>query len=227
MDMIPKTVHYIWVGSPMPEHITQQIEKNNRFLSGYSVKIWTEANMPPLNPFAKEAYAQQRWAFVADYLRFVILYEEGGIYLDTDMDLLKPLESLRKYPFFAGWNRGSREVYAGIIGARAKHPYIKSILEVYEKMPAGSYPTSPDIMTECYRRYEPKEELQIFPSRYFYPLLDGERATPERMKDAYTNHLWHESWRSFVPLRRFLRRIGVMKLYHRALFGFKRQSFME
>jgi len=55
MNKIPKLVHYIWVGSEMPLHILEQIKKNNQFLSGYTIKIWTEKNMPLLNTFAQRA----------------------------------------------------------------------------------------------------------------------------------------------------------------------------
>jgi mannosyltransferase OCH1-like enzyme len=222
MNKIPKIVHYIWVGSDIPLNIEAQIKKNSQFLEGYTIKIWTESNMPVLNDFAKQAYADKKWAFVSDYLRFYILYHEGGIYLDTDMDLLKPLDDLLENSFVSGWNRQGREVYAGIIGTEKEDMYIKAILDVYETIPSGEYPTSPEVMTQCYYQYENKERLTILESSYFYPLLDGERATTKRLAKAYTNHLWHESWRTYVPLRRFLRRIGLMKLYHFFLFRMKK-----
>jgi mannosyltransferase OCH1-like enzyme len=222
MNKIPKVVHYIWVGSKIPPSIMRQIEKNNQFFSDYTIKIWTEKNMPPLNAFAKQAYADKKWAFVSDYLRFYILYHEGGIYLDTDMDVLKPLDNLLKYEFFAGWNRGRREVYAGIIGAEKSNKYLKTVLDAYETIALGTYPTSPEIMTKYYKYYENKKRLTILESCYFYPLLDGEKTTEKRLENAYTNHLWHESWRRYVPLRRFLRRVGLMKLYHFFLFRLKK-----
>ena len=220
--MIPKIIHYIWLGSEIPDNIQETIAKNSIFLQEYEVKIWTEKNIPQLNAFAKKAYDEKKWAFVSDYLRFLILYQEGGIYLDTDMDLLKPLDDLLKYPFFAGWNRRGKEVYAGIIGVPRKHEYIKKILEVYETIPADEYPTSPEVMTKCYHEYENKEQLTILNSSYFYPLLDGEKPNVKLLQNAYTNHLWHESWRSYVPLRRLLRRAGIMRLYHFVLFKFKK-----
>ena len=219
MNKIPKKIHYIWVGSPIPDNIMNQIEKNSQFFPEYTTKIWTEENMPPLNSFAQKAYEDKKWAFVSDYLRFYILYQEGGIYLDTDMDVLKPLDDLLDKTFYSGWNRRGKEVYAGIIGTVKKHTYIQDILKAYEKIEIGTYPTSPEIMTQCYKQY--KEHLLVLDSRYFYPLLDGERASEKLLKYAYTNHLWHESWRNYVPLRRFLRRVGVMKIYHRLLFRFK------
>lgn len=213
--MIPKIIHYIWIGSEIPKNIEAQIKKNYKFFKGYEVKIWTKENMPKLNEFAKRAYEEKQWAFVSDYLRFVILREHGGIYLDTDMDVLKPLDDLLNQPFFSGWDRTGKYVYAGIVGVEANHIYISAIVEKYNEIVIGLYPTSPEIMTKCYNEYEEKEFLSILDSKYFYPLLDGERVTQKALEFAYTNHLWHESWRKYVWLRRLLRRIGLMKIYHR------------
>jgi len=213
--MIPKIIHYIWIGGEIPKNIEAQIKKNSKFFKGYEVKIWTEENMPKLNEFAKRAYEEKQWAFVSDYLRFVILREYGGIYLDTDMDVLKPLDDLLNQPFFSGWDRTVKYVYAGIVGVEAKHIYISTIVEKYNEIAIGLYPTSPEIMTVCYNEYEEKESLNILDSKYFYPLLDGERITQKALEVAYTNHLWHESWRKYVWLRRLLRRIGFMQIYHK------------
>lgn len=219
--MIPKIIHYIWVGSDVPEYIQNVIDKNSHFFHEYEVKIWTEENMPHLNAFAQRAYDEQKWAFVSDYLRFKILHQEGGIYLDTDMEVLKPLDDLLEHSFFAGWDRTGKYVYAGIIGAKAADPYIKNILNRYDKVEEGGYSTSPEIMTECYVEYKEKAGLRILESSYFYPLLDGEKATENLMKNAYTNHLWFESWRKYVWLRKIIRRIGLMKVYHYFLFKIK------
>jgi mannosyltransferase OCH1-like enzyme len=215
--MIPKKIHYIWLGGEIPKKVQEVIEHNSQFFKEYEVKVWSEENMPPLNAFAQRAYNEKRWAFVSDYLRFYILYQEGGIYLDTDMQVLKALDELLEHQLFSGWDRRGEYIYAGIIGTEEKSDYIESIIKSYNSIEEGIYPTSPQIMTEVYRDYKHKEELKLFESQYFYPLLDGEVETEARLKDAYTNHLWFESWRSFVGTRRFLRRFGLIPLYHKLL----------
>jgi mannosyltransferase OCH1-like enzyme len=219
--LIPKIIHYIWIGSEIPNHIQTTIDKNSGFFTEYEVKIWTEKNMPKLNAFAQRAYDEEKWAFVSDYLRFIILKQYGGIYLDTDMEVLKSLDNLLENRCFSGWNRRNTHVYAGIIGAEINNEYIGNIVEHYNHIHDKLYPTSPEVMTECYNNYDKKETLNILPSRYFYPLLDGEKPTERLLEDAYTNHLWAESWRSYVPLRRMLRRVGLMKIYHTILHKIK------
>ncbi len=216
-QLIPKIIHYIWVGSEIPDHIQTIIDKNNRFLKEYEINIWTEKNMPKLNAFAQHAYDEKRWAFVSDYLRFILLQKYGGIYLDTDMEVLKSLDDLLDNHCFSGWDRRGTYVYAGIIGAEVNNAYISHIVEHYNHISDKLYPTSPEVMTECYNNYNKKETLTILPSKYFYPLLDGEKFTQSAIADAYTNHLWAESWRSYVLLRRMLRHIGLMKIYHTIL----------
>ena len=218
MNKIPKVIHYIWLGGKIPPKIQKVIDNNSQFFIDYEVKIWTEENMPPLNAFAQQAYNEQKWAFVSDYLRFYILYQEGGIYLDTDMEVLKSLNELLSAKCFSGWDRRGEYIYAGIIGSEAKHDYLKSILKYYDEVEHGVYPTSPEIMTASYSAYEKKENIGLYESKYFYPLLDGEKATQESLEDAYTNHLWFESWRNFVGLRQFLRRVGVIPLYHKVTY---------
>ena len=212
--MIPKIIHYIWLGGEIPLNVQEIIKNNQKFFSNYEVRIWTEENIPPLNDFAQRAFKEKKWAFVSDYLRFVILKEHGGIYLDTDMEVLKSLDDLLEHSFFSGWDRTGRYVYAGIIGANPNNKYVNDIVESYDNITVDSYPTSPQIMTNCYDKYKDEDSLVILESKYFYPLLDGEEATQKALEFAYTNHLWFESWRSFVPLRRLLRRIGFMKIYH-------------
>jgi len=219
--MIPKVIHYIWVGSEVPENIQILIDKNSQFFKEYEVKVWTENNMPPLNTFAQRAYDEGKWAFVSDYLRFIILQNHGGIYLDTDMEVLKPLDDLLDNRCFAGWDRRHKFVYAGIIGAEPNNEYIGNIVKSYNKIDNKLYPTSPEIMTDCYANYHKQEALNILSSQYFYPLLDGEKSTELSLKYAYTNHLWHESWRKYVPLRRIFRRVGLIKMYHYVLYRVK------
>jgi len=212
--MIPKIIHYIWVGSSeMPERNRQLIEKNTHLCPEYKIKIWGESDLPSMTGFPERAYYDKKWAFVSDYFRFQLLLQHGGIYLDTDMELLKPLDDLLYSPGFSGYNQEADYIYCGIIGSTPGHPFIKDILDAYDRLHIGEYPTSPEMMTNAYKRNS-EIDFQIYPASYFYPLQAGEKLTQKKIEHAYATHHWDESWRTFVPLRRFLRRIYIIPVYH-------------
>lgn len=212
--MIPKTIHHIWVGnSPLPKKSSKFIADAKALLPNYNFMFWNETNLSLKSPFVLRCYEQEAWAFVSDYLRFQILFEHGGVYLDTDMELIKALDPLLNCEGFSGLNRQRDAIYCGIIGSVPRHPLIGGILKAYDDLPEGALPTSPKIFTQTHKKIEDKS-FDIYPSEAFYPCNEGERVTPKALVSAYTLHHWDESWRSWVPLRRFLRRIGVVGLYH-------------
>ena len=95
--MIPKIIHYCWFGgNPLPESALKCIASWRKFLPDYEIKEWNENNFPiekcPL--YAKQAYQSKKWAFVSDYARFKILYDYGGLYFDTDVELIKPIDDI-------------------------------------------------------------------------------------------------------------------------------------
>ena len=94
--MIPKVIHYCWFGGkPIPEQYIKYMESWKKICPGYEIKEWNERNFDlSLCDYVKEAYEEKKWAFVSDYARLKIIYEEGGIYLDTDVELIKPLDDL-------------------------------------------------------------------------------------------------------------------------------------
>jgi mannosyltransferase OCH1-like enzyme len=118
MEKIPHIIHYCWFGrNPKSELVLNCIESWKKYLPGYEIREWNEDNydVTQVN-FVKEAYENQKWAFVSDYVRFDVLYQFGGIYFDTDVELLKPIpeEILAKRAFTGfestklispGWDR--------------------------------------------------------------------------------------------------------------------------
>ena len=92
-NMIPKVVHYCWFGgNQLPDDAKKCIESWRKFFPEYEIKEWNERNFD-VNccDYVKEAYAAQKWAFVSDYARFWILYHEGGLYFDTDVEVIKEM----------------------------------------------------------------------------------------------------------------------------------------
>ena len=100
--MIPKIIHYCWFGgNPLPDLAVKCIDSWKKYCPDYEIKRWDESNFN-LNccDYVKEAYRAKKWAFVSDYARFKVLYDEGGLYFDTDVELIKPIDDiLARGPF--------------------------------------------------------------------------------------------------------------------------------
>ena len=112
VKMIPKIIHYCWFGgNPLPELAQKCIASWKKYCPDYEIKEWNESNFD-LNccDYVREAYEAKKWAFVSDYARFWILYHEGGVYFDTDVEVLKPIDTIvekvygmRKKAFSEPW----------------------------------------------------------------------------------------------------------------------------
>lgn len=91
--MIPKIVHYCWFGgNPLPEDAIKCIESWKKYLPDYEIKEWNESNFDlDCCQFVKDAYKEKKWAFITDYVRLYAMVNEGGIYMDTDVEVCKPL----------------------------------------------------------------------------------------------------------------------------------------
>lgn len=102
--MIPKVIHYCWFGGkPIPNDVKKCINSWKKKCPDYEIKCWNESNFDVnAHPFTKAAYEAKAWAFVSDYARLKVVYDHGGIYLDTDVELLKNLDFLLKYDFYIG-----------------------------------------------------------------------------------------------------------------------------
>lgn len=103
--MIPKKIHYCWFGgNPLPESARKCIVSWKKFLPGYEIIEWNESNYPIDTKcrYVKEAYKEKKWAFVSDYARFDILYQHGGIYFDTDVELIAPIDDILERGAFIG-----------------------------------------------------------------------------------------------------------------------------
>lgn len=100
--MIPKIIHYCWFGhNTLPKLANKCINSWKNFLPDYTIKRWDESNFDiHCCPYVEEAYQAKKWAFVSDYARFYILYKDGDVYFDTDVELIKPLDNLISYGGF-------------------------------------------------------------------------------------------------------------------------------
>lgn len=134
--MIPKIIHYCWIGGkPLTPLAQKCIESWHRIMPDYEIKLWNESNYDfQKNKFMADAYKQKRWGFVPDYARLDIIYNYGGIYLDTDVETLKPFDEFLKYPAFCGFE-SEHFVALGLgFGAEKGNPIIKEMMKPYENI---------------------------------------------------------------------------------------------
>lgn len=129
--MIPKKIHYCWYGNKKPNSILKCMQ-SWKILDDYRIKEWNESNCDfEANEFVRTAAKYQKWGYIGDYFRYLALYQEGGIYLDTDVKVLHKFDELLKHRAFMGYIFDS-SMGTAILGFEKKHPLLKKILEIYQ-----------------------------------------------------------------------------------------------
>ena len=128
--MIPKVIHYVWVGGkPLNELAEKCIASWKKYCPDYEIKRWDETNFDiNQNRFCKEALENKKWAFVADYIRLKVLYDEGGIYMDADVEVINPIDEFLQCPGFSGFEC-TGYIPTGIMAAEKGNKWIKLMLE--------------------------------------------------------------------------------------------------
>ena len=221
--MIPKIIHYCWFGgNPLPELAQKCIASWKKYLPDYEIKEWNEDNFDVnMIPYTAEAYRQKKYAFVSDYARFWILYKYGGVYFDTDVEVIRPMDDIISKGNFMGFEmdpdgenspgkyapRYCFDVAPGLgMGFEKENPFIKLMLDKYEPMKYETpiFPWGKTIVaytTEelCKMGLENKpgkqtvENITIYPHEYFAPInvISGRLHITE---NTYTIHQYMGSW---------------------------------
>ena len=194
--MIPKIIHYCWFGgNPLPALAVKCIESWKKYLPDYEIKEWNEDNFDVhSSQYSSEAYQAKKYAYVSDYARFWALYNEGGLYFDTDVEIIKPLDDIIAKGSFMACEKdgngaeGYPEVNPGIVLASTpQHPLIKEIVNLYNSLSFTK--ENPGSVTEDYKTVvnytseilikhglttaqgiQQIEEFTIYPKEYFNPL---------------------------------------------------------
>lgn len=142
--MIPKIIHYCWFGgNPKPIDVQNYINQWSVICPDYKIQEWNEANFDiNESDYCKEAYEAKQWAFVTDYVRLKALYDVGGFYLDTDVEIVKNLDPLRKFDAFSGYET-KNTIPTGTMGAVPGNEWIGMLMHDYDKRhfykPDGSF----------------------------------------------------------------------------------------
>lgn len=220
--MIPKRIHYCWFGpQPMSKTIQNCIASWKRHLPDFELILWTESNSDLSHPFVKQALQDKKWAFVSDYIRLKVLSEQGGVYLDTDMLMLRDFSELLVQNCFVGLE-SIRYVSCGVIGAKKNHPYILKCLDHYDTIDISKPITYKDLIIpkiftlvfkEMYNTNtliaKQYEDLLVLDVNHFYayPNPDPNLRRPENdylnyiTKDSFAVHLWARSWKGFTEFQ--------------------------
>ncbi len=209
--MIPKIIHYCWFGkNKKSKEIIDCINSWKKFLPDYEFIEWNEINSDLNHNFVKYFYQKKKWAFVADYVRLKVLSDYGGIYLDTDMLLVKNLDPLLDCEFFFGAENDDY-ISAGVIGAQKNNIFINNCLQMYNDINYTKEITDitiPKIITALFtKKYNLKsfnkviriDNIVIYNKDYFYPFPMSEKREPNKINDyitseTYAVHLWLGSW---------------------------------
>lgn len=224
--MIPKIIHYCWFGKkPLPPLAVKCLESWKKYFPDYEIKRWDEDNFDVnIIPYTKEAYDASKYAFVSDYARFWILYRYGGLYFDTDVEVIKPMDDIIAHGSFMGCETmpdklTTISVAPGLgLGAIPELNLYKEILDVYNKLhfigKDGSYnqKTVVSYTTEILFNHGLKNskdiqkcaDVWVYPIDYFCPISvkDGKLRITDNTRSI---HHYSQSWQS--PVRKYGRKI--------------------
>ncbi len=226
--MIPKIIHLCWLsGDPYPAKIEKCIKSWKEYLPDYEIILWdTKRFQLEKSNWVKQAFEKKKYAFAADYIRFYALYNYGGIYLDSDVEVLKSFNDLLDLPYFMGAEKAGT-IEAAILGAEKHCSWIKDCLNYYENRnfitEDGSMDIRklPEIMVEEIQKkmkihnltlkeiekissFDFNNQIFVFPDEYFSPKVFDSRKVLIT-QNTYTIHHYQNSW--FSP---------KAKIYYRA-----------
>ena len=224
--MIPKVIHYCWFGGkPLPSDVKKCIKSWKKLCPDYKIIRWDESNFDVnSHPFTQAAYAARAWAFVSDYVRLRVVYDNGGIYLDTDVELLKSLEPLRKYQCYIGVQQCEHLCNTGLgFGAVKSNPVVGKMLEKYNSIDfsaaqkeeiACPYLNNSVLCDMGYIYTEDSpiviNETLVLPPKYLDPIAPGDGMKFLKSDKTISIHHYSASWmgNGTKLKRRFIRLIG-------------------
>ena len=225
---IPKIIHYVWLGGAPPGQVGRRcLESWQRHLPGWEIRRWDETNSPVDHPFVKKMLAEKKFAFASDYIRLFALAEEGGLYLDTDMELIGDVRPLLERPcvlaFLSAQNRPSKNSAAmGFFACQPRHPWVFELKGRYKDLRKAIMNNT--LVTQSLlgrgladlrddqpgRDYWDLGEIRIYHSDFFYPpgnRSEGFQTTFRTLAIHHAEASWHGQasplswWRRFLDYR--------------------------
>ena len=234
--MIPKIIHYCWFGrNPLPKLAQDCLASWKKYLPEYEIVEWNEDNFPLEKfQFAKEALENRKFAFVSDVCRLYALKEFGGVYMDTDVEVLKSLDSFLQHPAFSGFENDDF-VPTGIMASEKNGTWVTELLRYYDNRSFikenGEFDTVSNtfIITQImkdkgFKMNNSFQEIPgyvaFYPNEYFCP-KSYKTGRIELTKNSFCIHHFAKSW---IPLKKRWRNIVKMKMMN--IFGYKRIEYI-
>lgn len=207
--IIPKKIHYVWLGGkPIPERLQIYIDGWKKLCPDYEIIRWDESNYDVMkHDYMKTAYACKKWGFVSDYARLDIIYNEGGIYLDTDVELIRRPDELLYNDAFIGFERMGTINSGSGFGAKRGFPIIKEMRDFYDTVEfidsdnPNDMTLCPIYETQLLRRHGLKltgdfqivDDMSVYPVMYFNAkslYTDTMRLTDETISIHHCTWTW-------------------------------------
>jgi len=208
--MIPKIIHYCWFGKNRKSEFIQKCMNSwKKYCPNYEFIEWNEDNFDlKSNVYVREAYENKKWAFVSDYVRLYVLAKCGGFYLDTDVELIKPLDEFCFYNAFTGYE-SKNAIQTAVMGSDKNNEWILYLLTYYEKkhfiLDNGKLDLTTNVITitemtkqkykMCFDNqiYSIPNIVTFFPKEYFAPKSPGENKY-RITKNTVAIHHFDGSW---------------------------------
>ena len=203
--MIPKKIHYCWFGrGEKPKLAKKCIESWKTFCPDYKIIEWNEDNIDVnMNAYTKMCYEQKNYAFLSDYVRLVAVFENGGIYFDTDVEAVKPFDELLPNKAFFGFETKDYVNTGHGFGAEAKAEILKALIDAYDRVIDGQHGTvgCPVLNTEALVKngFEMNGETQtrngvvVYAKEYFNPFNDN-TGMLTKTDNTYSIHWYGKTW---------------------------------
>lgn len=205
--MIPKIIHYCWFGkNDKPLLAKKCIESWNKFCPDYEIIEWNEDNFDIyLNEYTKWCYENKKYAFLSDYIRLLVIEQYGGIYLDTDVEILKSLAPLLEYDLYLGFEN-NEYINTGLgFGAIPNHTFVKDMIREYDELLDGKHGTigCPELNTAALKKNglilngqtQNLKNAIVFSKEYFNP-YDSSTGIKTVTQNTYSIHWYAGSWMS-------------------------------
>jgi len=233
--MIPKIIHYCWFGkTPLPKKAVKCLNSWKKYFPDYEIKEWNESNFDvDCIPYTKQAYAAKKYAFVSDYARFQILYQHGGVYFDTDVEVIQSMTDILATGAFMGCEVDGTPVHAievapGLgLAVAPGHAIYQELIQTYADLTFCN--ADGTLNTKTVVKYTTEllllhglenmtgtqqiEGITIYPKEFFNP-LDDSTGVLHKTKNTYAIHWYAKSW---IPTHKIVRS-KVTRVFHR-LFG--------